>query len=373
MAAVATRLAWLSSYGASLSSRQPRPGVQFSTNRHTSAWSVRCSASVQSGTEVLTTESAAAKADAAAWKAFAERVSGEWDGYGADFTFTGEPLELPSSVVPDAFRDWGVEIHDWQTMCPTLAVEESQDLSYRVIRLLPTVGCEADAATPYCNEERTFRVAKTYAFHAQGSYTAVWPGRGAQKNNPEPGRTGKIVVRDVADDGQWEVEHCLVTDDGPTRNRARVLQQFRLDRNVPVLKNITLYIEQWDGPFRNGESLGGCSTSGSGFATTPPLDVQALVGTWHADVFFAPGGQSSSSPKEFCPGGSSALQRTQVAGIVALPKGLWSSVTVSSQDSSSYIIEAGWMPSPDQCIVSTCEYLSSGDFKSSSIRFEKRK
>ncbi|KAG6548541.1 hypothetical protein Mapa_010029 [Marchantia paleacea] len=373
MAAVGARLAWLSSYGASLSSRQPFPSVQFSRNRHSSAWSVRCSASVQPGTEVLTTESAA-KADPVAWRTFAERVSGEWDGYGADFTFTGEPLELPSSVVPDAFRDWGVEVHDWQTMCPTLAMEESQDFSYRVIRLLPTVGCEADAATPYCSEERKFSIAKSYAFHTDGSYTAVWPGRGAQKSNPEPGRTGKIVVRDVEnEDRHWEVEHCLVKQEGPTRNRARVLQQFRLDQNVPVLKNITLYIEQWDGPFRNGESLGGCSTSGSGFAMTAPLDFQTLVGTWQVDIFFAPGGQSSSSPKQLCPRGSSDLERTQVGGIVALPKGLWSSVKVSSQNSSSYIIEAGWMLTPDQSIVSTCEYLSSGDFKSSSIRFEKRK
>ncbi|CAM6086418.1 unnamed protein product [Calypogeia fissa] len=307
----------------------------------------------------------------AAWKGFVERVSGEWDGYGAEFNFLGEPSELPSQVVPDAFRDWGVEVYDWQTMCPTLGQEEEPgNLAYKVIRLLPTVGCEADAATAYCSEERDFGTALAYAFHANGSYNAVWPGKGVVRNNPDAGRTGKIVVRNTDNSNEWEVEHCLVKKGGSSRNRTRILQQFRVDDDtkVPQLKNITVYVEQWDGPFRNGESLGGCSTSGSGFATTEILEHRSLTGSWKAESFLAEGETSPRLTFE----GSGDVERSQAEEIVALPMNLWSSVK-ASEGATSYSIEAGWLLNPGQIMVSSVEYLPSGNFQASRIKFEQRR
>ncbi|KAL2610682.1 hypothetical protein R1flu_029255 [Riccia fluitans] len=360
MATLTARIALISNFTASSFSRQGCPKPNFSKNQKRSAWSVRCSAGSQTLTEISHT-----KTDSSAWKTFVEHVSGEWDGYGADFTFTGEPLELPSSVVPDAFRDWGVEIHDWQTMCPTLASEEPQNLKYRVIRLLPTVGCEADAATPYITEERDLSITKTFAFHSNGSYSAVWKGKGVQRNSSEIGRTSKVVVRDTDIQDQWEVEHCLVREKGSNKDRARILQQFRIEGGVPILRNITVYIEQWDGPFRNGESLGGCSTSGSGFATTAALETETLTGSWQVESFTAEVNESSPEPLNF--EGSSQAQRSPKGEVVALPKGLWSSVK-ALEDGRFYRIEAGWLVTPDESIVSEVEYLQSGDFKSSCIR-----
>lgn len=330
---------------------------------------ITCSAVVETTEPVL--KELGTPDQGAAWKGFVERVSGEWDGYGADFNFLGEPSELPSQVVPDAFRDWGVEIYDWQTMCPTLGQEEPGILGYKVIRLLPTVGCEADAATPYCIEERDFGTALTYAFHSNGSYNSVWPGKGVVRNNLEPGRTGKIVVRNTENTNEWEVEHCLVKEEGSTRNRARILQHFRIDDTKgPQLKNITVYIEQWDGPFRNGESIGGCSTSGSGFATTEILQPASLAGSWRADSFFADEG--NTSPNLLTSKGSSDVERSQGEEIVALPKNLWSSVK-ASEGATSYTIEAGWLLNPEQIVVSSLQFLPSGDFQASSIRFEQRR
>jgi len=111
------------------------------------------------------------------WEDFATAVSGEWDGYSADFNMFGEPLELPSNVVPNEFREWGQEIRDWQTQCPTLAHPEQGHLWYKVIRLHPTVGCEADAATIYSVEKSDAQQnASALAYHRSGSYTAVWRG-----------------------------------------------------------------------------------------------------------------------------------------------------------------------------------------------------
>lgn len=56
--------------------------------------------------------------------------------------------------MPEAYREWEVKVYDWQTQCPTLAEPEDHVLKYKSVQLLPTVGCEADAATIYNVDER---------------------------------------------------------------------------------------------------------------------------------------------------------------------------------------------------------------------------
>ena len=62
---------------------------------------------------------------------------------------SGEPQELPREFVPEAFREWELSVRDWQTQCSMNSPESSSSsdssLEYRVRRLLPSVGCEADA------------------------------------------------------------------------------------------------------------------------------------------------------------------------------------------------------------------------------------
>ncbi|GAB4853006.1 hypothetical protein Ancab_017195 [Ancistrocladus abbreviatus] len=112
------------------------------------------------------------------WLEFASKVSGEWDGHGADFTVEGKSIELPESFVPEAYREWEVKVFDWQTQCPSPAQLEDFVLSYGLIRLLPTVGCEADAATIYSSVERTVGGEGSnvfaFAYQSSGSYVAVW-------------------------------------------------------------------------------------------------------------------------------------------------------------------------------------------------------
>ena len=213
-------------------------------------------------------------AGSADWEGFGAQVSGEWDGYSAEFNFAGEPIQLPSNIVPDAFRDWGVEIHDWQTQCPTLAHPDKGHLWYKVIRLHPTVGCEADAATVYgvepCDVQQS---ASALVYHSSGSYTIVWRGKRVTRENSGSG-PGKEVSR-VGD--EIEVEQCLVHE----RKRIRVLQHLDPRSRVMVFR------EAWEGPFRNGESLGGCAIGTPAFATQNPLQPSALIGTWRTDVHSA--------------------------------------------------------------------------------------
>jgi hypothetical protein len=70
-------------------------------------------------------------------------IAGEWEGVTVTFSADGSPEQLPEYYVPAAFRDWGVELHDWQTHVSTLA--DASGVKLVVKRLMPTVGCEADA------------------------------------------------------------------------------------------------------------------------------------------------------------------------------------------------------------------------------------
>jgi len=99
---------------------------------------------------------------------FASRVAGEWIGHKADFAPDGEPLSLPSHLVPDAYREWGQDIKDWQTQCST-TVRPARDetggevgeggrlvLYAKDARFVPVVGCEADASTIESAEKHEF-------------------------------------------------------------------------------------------------------------------------------------------------------------------------------------------------------------------------
>lgn len=121
--------------------------LSFKHNRIPSSVSAISSSSAPPDVVEVDGSNSASTAVSSKWMEFATNVSGEWDGYGADFSSEGEPIELPEQVVPEAFREWEVKVFDWQTQCPTLAQPHDFTLFYKLIKLLPTVGCEADAAT----------------------------------------------------------------------------------------------------------------------------------------------------------------------------------------------------------------------------------
>lgn len=192
-------------------------------------------------------------------------MSGEWDGYGADFSSEGKPIELPEQVVPEAFREWEVKVFDWQTQCPTLAQPQDFTLFYKLIKLLPTVGCEADAATQYSVEERNVggadNFASAFAYQSSGCYAAVWP------------------IKDLPTYRILELEHCLV-DPRNRESRVRIIQVVQVEKSKFMLKNVKVFCEQWYGPFRNGEQLGGCAIRDTAFASTDALNSSEITGVW---------------------------------------------------------------------------------------------
>lgn len=198
------------------------------------------------------------------WSEFAKNVSGEWDGYGAEFSPEGKPFELPESVVPEAYREWEVKVFDWQTQCPTLVESDDFVAKFKLIKLLPTVGCEADAATRHSVDERNISGSNhesAFAYDSSGCFVAVWPAKDSETNS------------------LLELEHCLVNPQN-RESRIRVIQVVRVENFKFRMQKIKVFVEQWYGPFRNGEQLGGCSIRDTSFASTEALKSSDVSGVW---------------------------------------------------------------------------------------------
>ena len=215
------------------------------------------------------------------WTQFAKRVSGEWNGFGADFSNEGKPFELPELVVPQAYKEWEVKVFDWQTQCPTLAEPEDRVLEYKSIQLYPTVGC--DAATRYSTDERKVGGANSgvaaFAYQSSGSYIAVW-----QKK-----------------DNLLELEYCLISPQD-FKSRVRIIQLINvLDNTKMLLQNIRVFSEQWYGPFRNGDQIESCSIRNSAFASTAPMAASEVAGIWQGSKAVSAFDTSNTVSARICP------------------------------------------------------------------------
>ncbi|PON89893.1 glycerol kinase [Trema orientale] len=282
-----------------------------------------------------------------AWAEFAKNVSGEWDGFGADFSNEGDPIELPERVVPEAFREWEVKVFDWQTQCPTLAHPEELLLSYKLIKLLPTVGCEADAATRFSIDERNVggpnSGVSAFTYQPSGSYVAVWP---IDEKGPH-----KLL----------ELEHCLINPED-RESRVRIIQIVRVENEKMVLHSVRVFVEQWYGPFRNGDQLGGCSIRDSAFASTSALKASELIGVWQGPATVAKFDGSQDFLQLLLDDSDRKLERDE-RDIVLLPKQLWCSVKACKDGDT--LCEVGWLFNHGHAITSECTFSSKATLKAS--------
>ncbi|KAJ8767019.1 hypothetical protein K2173_012530 [Erythroxylum novogranatense] len=282
------------------------------------------------------------------WAEFAANISGEWDGFGADFTSEGKPVELPEMVVPEAYREWEVKVFDWQTQCPTLAHPNHLLLSYKTIKLLPTVGCEADAATRYSVNERTVvggsednnHKCIAFAYESSGCYVSVWP-------------------IGIGDDGNYkdlELEYCLINPKD-RESRVRIFLKISMMR----LASIGVFCEQWYGPFRNGEQLGGCAIRDAAFASTPPLKASEISGVWEGLNAVASFHESQTLQgelvEEVIEDGRVKTVREEEGEVVLLPKQLWCCHREISSKEETWL-EVGWLLDPGFALTSKCIFSS---------------
>lgn len=289
------------------------------------------------------------------WEEFSERVSGEWDGFGADFTVEGKPVELPESVVPEAYREWEVKVFDWQTQCPTLANFNHgvPYFMYKAIKLLPTVGCEADAATRDSVQERIITPPhhSAFAYQSSGCYVSVWP-----ISNDKFKSANEVL----------ELEHCLI-DPRDKESRVRVIQVLGFNDSEFRLLNIKVFSEQWYGPFRNGDQLGGCAISNYAFATTQPLSGSMVTRSWQGVGVVATFHNPQHMIQQL---GDESLRKSirDEGDLILLPKNLWCSIKRGENKETD--CEVGWLLDQGQAITSKCTFSSALEVKEITIAVE---
>ena len=215
---------------------------------------------------------------------FADAVAGEWIGHCASFDpRTGNASSLPSHLVPDAFREWGMEIKDWQSQCSTTPRADGNALYVKDARFVPVVGCEADASTVE-SYERDDIVVDEASIEEGGGYSACYED----------------------EKGTETVTHCVVV---PNATPAPI--RVRMKHRADGFGVVRIWRESFDEPFSDGASLAsscGGNSATAKFAEYPPdaVDVVARV-----DAAF-----------------------TLPTDAVALPAGIWFTLTANDTDGS---------------------------------------
>eukprot|EP00891_Asterochloris_glomerata_P004081 jgi/Astpho2/4081/Aster-x0190 len=181
-------------------------------------------------------------------------------GVTASFSGTGEAQELPAQYVPQEFRNWEVRLVDWQTQCSMLATDEG--LTYSLKRLMPTVGCEADAQA-FTEDSRTALRSMQHPDEdktvlACGCYSAGPRNLGAAGD-------------------QARFEHCLMINDG---ERVRIVQELKQDRGAWKASTVEVHHEKYEEPYTGRNELSGCGGGMSNFGAKPALEQDQLSGSW---------------------------------------------------------------------------------------------
>lgn len=149
---------------------------------------------------------------------------------------------IAERYVPDAYRDWGVEIHAFETQAAS-TVKDDNDSNNNVLRLkhlrvLPSVGCEADAVS---TEESLLEI---------------------DLSNPAEIRCfedSSYVSKDT---------FCMYHPDG--KRRVRICSE--------KYRTISVVIEEWEAVWNDAHVLPGCSGAPVAFGKEAVSEEKA--GSW---------------------------------------------------------------------------------------------
>lgn len=281
-----------------------------------------------------------AEPQTAQWEQFAANVSGEWEGVTVSFDADGTPQQLPERFVPGAYREWGVELFDWQSQCS--CTTEGGQLRSTLRRLMPTVGCEADAVA-FTEEASTVAApsgdgstAEALVTLPDGSYSAG-PASFDAKEASKLRFEACFAMPGLSTEGT--LQHSSTaggTNGSPPRYRIKVAQN--LQRNWMDgswrLASVELHREKYDGPFTGRKELAGCGGGQPAISKLPAAADEQLQGSWAPH----PGAASEAAR-----GGAGAAAAGPTAGgsaiITKLPLGAWSVVRVDG--AGDLVVEAG--------------------------------
>ena len=193
---------------------------------------------------------------------------------------------------------------------------DGEGLRYSQRKMMPTVGCEADAIA--------FTEDSAVVF-AAGDPAAVLDGSGAYGFGP-----GDLSSPDL---DATAVEHCLpLGGAGQQVQRVRVVHALRRMTAQSVWRSmgVELHAERYDSPHSGRVELQGCGGGLESFSATEPLAEAALGGAWTASGLRFAGGGAGAEAVEAEAWSFEALRPT----LLRLPLGVWSSCVVEGDSLS---------------------------------------
>jgi hypothetical protein len=320
----------------------------FSVHNSQSRCLVRSQSIKNSATETTTTASripATATADNNTnWGTFANAASGEWDGVNVTFDRDGEAQQLPEYYVPQAYRDWGVELYDWQSQCSMLA--DATGLQYTLRRLMPTVGCEADAVA-FTEDLQAMFTPGGAAITADGGYSTA----------PAADLSSKEVFK-------AQSEHCFPLE--VPDQRIRIVHNLKRMGAEGVWKvlSLELHRERRDGPHNGRRELAGCGGGMDPFSQKPAVEISSLEGKWkvvEGVTYVAAdqeggraGGGRMVATVEVGEASNVGLDIASLPGVVGLRLGAWSAAQIVGdadvEIAAGILLENGKMKAVKQSI-----------------------
>lgn len=278
--------------------------------------------------------------------AFAAAVSGEWFGYECTFSVvTGSAQCIPEHYVPDEYRAWGVEIKGFE--CLTSSELRQGALRTKRTRVLPSVGCEADAVVPEISERfvNPFGLPGSAGFDC-GSYA-----------------TGPVDL--AADARAWSFSLTAPGEAGTKRSRVRV----EAGDVLVGFGKLEVFVETWDAPFVDGVVLPGCGGEHVSFADGERVEANALVGTWEVEetAYERDGAVWTRREKQIVVE-RDAEEAEHCIGL-ELPKGV---NVLAHDEQAGAVVEAGWLVEPGLRVTVRREHRPDGEAVRCARRVERR-
>ncbi|GIL74009.1 hypothetical protein Vretimale_5059 [Volvox reticuliferus] len=279
----------------------------------------------------------------ALWDAFANKVQGEWEGVTVTFNAEGSVQPLPERFVPGAYREWGVELYDWQSQSSCLVTQGPGTVrSLRNIfkRLMPTVGCEADAIA--------------YVEEAED----VWKADGGSPVKPVT-PSGGYIAAPAKLAGKAKVEVCLAAPASQTRLRATLTLMQHWESKQWQVTFVDLSRETYDGPFNGGVELSGCAGGGKPFAKEPVTSSEQLSGHWTAtDVYRYSKSSDTTGRLELQlateQGSAASVASVEGSTTILLPLGAWVSCAAAG---SEVRIVVGALRGDSERDIAVCSFV----------------
>ncbi|EFN58401.1 hypothetical protein CHLNCDRAFT_140331 [Chlorella variabilis] len=186
-------------------------------------------------------------------------------------------------------------------------------------RMMPTVGCEADAIA------YTQAACKLFQSSTDTGAATVAPD-GSYSQGPHD--------ISAADCTKAALEQCLVVE--PRRRRLRVVHNLRRTGGEGrwVLDSVEVHNERYDSPYRGKVELSGCGGGMKAFAGDQRLAAEAVQGSWEASGvrYSVDGDASGQCSREAVSGEGWSAEDVVATGLLLHPLQAWSACDIRGED-----------------------------------------